>query len=83
MIDTWCENDLMLLLKNLFRQNHKILLWATSHKVAIISDNVVVNDGWNISPTFLQQTVKQLEVIREVVLLEVSKQNDLEDNEQI
>ena len=29
LIDTWCESDLMLLLKNLSHQNHKIL--ATSH----------------------------------------------------
>ena len=41
--------------------------------------HVVINDGWSIP---LQQTVKQLEVIREVVLSEVSKPNDLECKEQ-
>ena len=41
--------------------------------------DVVINDGCSIP---LQQTVKQLEVIREVVLSEVSKPNDLECKEQ-
>ena len=48
-----------------------------SHKIAILLDNVVVNDGWSITRTFLQKTVKQPKVIGEVVLSEVSKQNDL------
>ena len=51
----------MLLLKNLSHQNHKI--WATSHEVAILSDDIAVDDGSSIPSTFLKQTVKQLEVI--------------------
>ena len=34
-------------------------------------------DGWNILSTFSQLTVKQFEVIQEVVLSKVSKLNDL------
>ena len=44
----------------------------TSHKVAILLDDVVFNDGWIIPSTFLQQTFKQFEVIRGAVLSEVS-----------
>ena len=40
-------------------------------------DDIVVDDEWSIPSTFLQQTVKLLEVICKVVLPEVSKQNDL------
>ena len=66
------------MLKNFCRQNHKILAilantyLATSHKAAVISDDVVVDDGWSVTSVFLQQTVKQVEVIREAVLSEVS-----------
>ena len=71
MIDTLCESDLKLMLKNLSHQHHKILLLATStsHKVAILSDGIIVDDGWSEPWTFLQQTVKQFEVIREVVFI--------------
>ena len=51
---------------------------AISHKVAILSDDVIVDGRWIMPSIFLQQTVKQLEVIREVVLSEVSELNDLE-----
>ena len=40
--------------------------------VAILSDDISINNGWSIPATFLEQTVKQLEVIREVVLSEVT-----------
>ena len=60
-------------------QNIPIYIFsATSHKVAILSDDVIVDDRWIIPSIFLQQNVKQLEVIREVVLSEVSELNDLE-----
>ena len=36
-------------------------------KLAILSDDTVVHDEWSIPSTFFQQTVKQLEIIREVV----------------
>ena len=36
-------------------------------KLAILSDDAVVHDEWSIPSTFVQQTVKQLEIIREVV----------------
>ena len=65
-----------LLLKNLSRQNHKILL-ETSHKAAILSDDIAVYDGWSIPSTFPQRTVKQLEIIQELLLSEVSKLNDV------
>ena len=42
-----------------------------------ILDDIVVDDESSIPSTFLQQTVKQLEVIFKVVLPEVSKQHDL------
>ena len=64
-----------MLLKNLSHQNHKILATVLpnyltiNHSVAI--DDVVVNNGWSIPSAFLQQTVKQVEVIQEVVLSEV------------
>ena len=37
-------------------------------KLATLSDDIAVDDGWSISSTLFQKTVKQLEVIREVVL---------------
>ena len=36
-------------------------------KLAILSDDAVVHDEWSMPSTFVQQTVKQLEIIREVV----------------
>ena len=36
-------------------------------KLAILSDDAVVHDEWSIPSKFVQQTVKQLEIIREVV----------------
>ena len=38
---------------------------------------IIVDDGWSVASTFLQQSVKQLQVIWKVVLLEVFKLNDL------
>ena len=38
-------------------------------------DDIIVDDEWSIPSTFLQQTVKQIEVIRKVVLSEVSGTN--------
>ena len=64
-----------MLLKNLSHQHHKILAnllptyLTINHSVAI--DDVVVNNGCSIPSAFLQQTVKQAEVIQEVVLSEV------------
>ena len=49
----------------------------TNHKVAILSDDIVVNDGWSIPTTFPQQTVKQLEVTQNVVSSELTKLKDL------
>ena len=46
--------------------------------MSVLSDDVIVNDRWIIPSTFLQQTVKQLEVIWEVVLSEVFELNKLE-----
>ena len=46
--------------------------------MSVLSDDVIVNDRWIIPSTFLQQTVKQLEVIWEVVLSEVFQLNKLE-----
>ena len=41
--------------------------------VAILSDDISMgDDGWSIPATFLEQTVKQLEVIREVVSSEIT-----------
>ena len=37
-------------------------------KLATLSDDIAVDDGWSIPSTLFQKTVKQLEVIREVVL---------------
>ena len=42
---------------------------AISHEVAILSDDVVVDDECIIPSTFPQQTVKQLEVIQEVYIV--------------
>ena len=44
--------------------------------VVILSDEIIVDDQWSIPSTFLQQTVKKLEIIWEVVLPE-SKLNDV------
>ena len=44
--------------------------------VVILSDEIIVDDQWSIPSTFLQQTVKQLEIVWEVVLPE-SKLNDV------
>ena len=50
----------------------------TNHKVAaILSCDIVVNDGWSIPTTFPQQTVKQLEVTQNVVSSELTKLKDL------
>ena len=53
-----------------------LLLFITSHKVALLSYDIVADDGWNIPSTFPQQTVKQLEVIQEMFLSEESKLDD-------
>ena len=42
----------------------------TSHKIALLLDDII--GGWSIRLTFPWQTIKQLEVIWELVLLEVS-----------
>ena len=44
--------------------------------VVILSDEIIVDNQWSIPSTFLQQTVKQLEIVWEVVLPE-SKLNDV------
>lgn len=50
----------------------------TNHKVAaILSCDIVVNDGWSMPTTFPQQTVKQLEVTQNVVSSELTKLKDL------
>ena len=49
----------------------------TNHKVAILSGDIAVNDGWSIPTTFPQQTVKQLEVTQNVVSSELTKLKDL------
>ena len=50
----------------------------TNHKVAaILSCDIIVNDGWSIPTTFPQQTVKQLEVTQNVVSSELTKLKDL------
>ena len=50
----------------------------TNHKVAaILSCDIVANDGWSIPTTFPQQTVKQLEVTQNVVSSELTKLKDL------
>ena len=62
-----------MLLKNLSHQNQKILLIpVTTHKVALLSDDIDVDDAWSIPSTFPQQSVKQIEVIQDWVLSEVS-----------
>ena len=38
---------------------------------------LLIDDGWSMPWAFSQQTIKQLEVIRKVVLSEVSKLNDV------
>ena len=40
-----------------------------TYKVGTFSDDVVADDEWSIPSTFLQQTVKQLEVIQEVFIV--------------
>ena len=52
-----------------------ICFWSTDW--AILSNDVIIDDRWIIPSTFLQQTSKQLEITREVVLSEVSELNDL------
>ena len=37
---------------------------------------IIVDDGWSIPSTFLQQTMRQIEVTREVALSEVFKVNN-------
>ena len=37
---------------------------------------IIVDDGWSIPSTFLQQTMRQIEVTREVALPEVFKVNN-------
>ena len=44
--------------------------------VVILSDEIIVDNQWSIPSTFLQQTVKQREIVWEVVLPE-SKLNDV------
>ena len=56
-----------MLLKNLSRKK----LENTNIYTYRLVDDIVANYGWSIPLTFLQQTVKQLEVIWKVVLLEV------------
>ena len=70
LIDTSCESNSILLLKNLSQENHKILATRTI-RVAILSDDIAVDDGWSITSTFLEKTVKQLVTIWEGVLSEV------------
>ena len=50
----------------------------------ILSDDIVVNDGWSIQLILLQQTVKQPEVIQEVILYKASSWmiSNLEHNEE-
>ena len=62
------------MLKNLSSESGNIVT-ITSHKVVLISDDVAVDDGRSIPSSFPQQTVKQVEIIQEVVLSEVSKLN--------
>ena len=40
-----------------------------THKVAILSDDAVVNNEWSKPPIFLQQTVYKLEVIRKLYMV--------------
>ena len=64
-----------MLLKN-FSSESKNVITITSHKVALLSDNIFVYDGWsipsnrNILSNFPKGTVKQLEVIQELVLFQ-------------
>ena len=61
-----------------FITSHKVALqFVSSHKEALLSNDIVVDDGWSIPSIFSQQTVKQLEVTQEVFLSEVSKPNNL------
>ena len=54
----------------------KILLGiTTSYK--LLFDDIVIDDEWSMPSTFTQQTIKQLGVIQEVVLSNVSNLNDL------
>ena len=41
--------------------------------VAILLNDIVIDDGKSIPSVFLQQTVKHLEVIQEIVLSEETK----------
>ena len=61
-----------------FITSHKVALqFVSSHKEALLSNDIVVDDGWSIPSIFSQQTVKQLEVTQEVFLSEVSKLHNL------
>ena len=46
--------------------------WILSHKVATLLDNIAIDDGWSVPATFLEQTVKKPDVIREAVLSKVA-----------
>ena len=61
-----------------FITSHKVALqFISCQKETLLSDDIVVDDGWSIPSIFSQQTVKQLEVTQEVFLSEVSKLNNL------
>ena len=44
----------------------------SENTIIAIYPGTVVDDGWSIQSTFLEQTVQQLEFVWEVVLSEVS-----------
>ena len=48
-----------------------------AYSFTYLLDDIVVNDKCSIPSTFLQETVKQLEVTWKVTLTEISKLNDL------
>lgn len=48
----------------------------TNHKVAILSGDIAVNDGWSIPTTFPQKTIEQLEFTQEVVSSTICKLHD-------
>ena len=78
-----CAKMLFLLILNFLRLIHYVkmtlilLLQNLSHQKMYILTIIIVSDGEGIQSTFSQETVKQLEVIEEVVLLKASKLNRL------
>ena len=66
------------MLKNLFSQkSENTILYPKLPAISsYLSDYIIVDDGWSIPSTFLQQTMRQIEVTREVALSEVFKVNN-------